>query len=401
MTSQAEPPEALPVSYSELLEQVKTQVRIARVQAAWVVNTELVSLYWRIGRLILTRQEGQGWGTRVIDRLAADLRTEFPGMRGFSPRSLAYMRRFAAAYPEEILQQPAAQLPWGHLMVLLDRVPDQQARDWYAAQAVEHGWSRAIMTNHIAADRHSRTGRAVTNFSVALPPSSDLARELVADPYDLDFLTLDPDYSERDLEDALVAQLTEFLTELGAGFSFVGRQYRLPVGDSDFFVDLLFFHLGLRCFVVFELKVGPAEPGHLGQLHFYVNVVDDLLRRPEHGDGPTIGILLATDRNDVVVEYALRGYDTPLAVSTYTTHRALPGAVRDALPSPEELGDVVEQWRRRNPSVASTSGAASATLTYWDDNGDIQTEIVSQELARRLLKDRPSPTTGEPTSEQP
>jgi len=398
VTSQAEPPDALPASYGELLEQVKTQVRTARVQAARVVNTELVVLYWRIGRLILSRQEGQGWGTRVIDRLAADLRTEFPGMRGFSPRSLAYMRRLAAAYPEEILQQSAAQLPWGHLMVLLDRVPDQQARDWYAAQAVEHGWSRAIMTHHIAADRHSRTGRAVTNFAAALPPGSDLAHEIVADPYDLDFLTLDPDYSERDLEDALVAQLTEFLAELGAGFSFVGRQYRLPVGDSDFFVDLLFFHLGLRCFVVFELKVGPAQPGHLGQLHFYVNVVDDLLRRPEHGDGPTIGILLATDRNDTVVEYALRGYDTPLAVSTYTTHRALPSEVRDALPSPEELGDVVDRWRHRSPTIGLTSGAASATLTYRDDNGNVQTEIVSQDLAQQLLRVGPSPTTGEPTA---
>jgi predicted nuclease of restriction endonuclease-like (RecB) superfamily len=340
-------------------------------------------------------------GSRVIDRLAADLRTEFPGMRGFSPRSLAYMRRFAAAFPEEILQQPAAQLPWGHLMVLLDRVPDSQARDWYAAQAVEHGWSRAIMTHHIAADRHSRTGRAVTNFSAALPPGSDLARELVADPYDLDFLTLDPDYSERDLEDALVAQLTEFLTELGAGFSFVGRQYRLPVGDSDFFVDLLFFHLGLRCFVVFELKVGPAEPGHLGQLHFYVNVVDDLLRRPEHGDGPTIGILLATDRNDVVVEYALRGYDTPLAVSTYTTHRALPGKVRDALPSPAELGDVVEQWRRRNPTIGSAAGAASATLTYRHEDGQMQTVVVDQNLARAVLQQLRSPADGDPPNLTP
>jgi len=173
-------------------------------------------------------------------------------------------------------------------MLLLDTVPDQPARDWYAAQAVGHGWSRNVLSQHISTDRYRRFGTAPNNFagSLAGGADTDLARELVADPYDLDFLALHPDYSERDLEDALVAQLTEFLAELGAGFSFVGRQYRLPVGDDDFFVDLLFFHLGLRCFVVFELKVGPAQPGHLGQLHFYVNVVDDLLRRPKHGDGP-------------------------------------------------------------------------------------------------------------------
>jgi len=347
--------DALPAGYATLLEQVKTQVRSARMQAARVVNTELVALYWQIGRLILARQQAEGWGTRVIDRLAADLRAEFPGMRGFSPRNLVYMRTLAAAYPQTITQQAAAQLPWGHLMMLLDTVPDQQARDWYAAQALGHGWSRNVLSHHISTERYRRFGKAPNNFagSIAGGADTDLARELVSDPYDLDFLSLHPDYSERDLEDALVAQLTEFLAELGAGFSFVGRQYRLPVGDEDFFVDLLFFHLGLRCFVVFELKVGPAQPGHLGQLHFYVNVVDDLLRRPEHGAGPTIGILLATDRNDVVVEYALRGYDTPLAVSTYTTHRALPGEVRDALPSPEELGDVIQQWRRRNPSTGA------------------------------------------------
>jgi len=229
-------------------------------QAARVVNTELVALYWQIGRLILARQQAEGWGTRVIDRLAADLRSEFPGMRGFSHRNLVYMRTSAAAYPQMITQQPAAQLPWGHLMVLLDTVPDQQARDWYAAQALGHGWSRNVLSHHISTERYRRFGKAPNNFagSDAGGADTDLARELVADPYDLDFPTLHPDYSERDLEGALVAQLTEFLAELGAGFSFVGRQYRLPVGDDDFFVDLLFFHLGLRCFIVFALKVSPG-----------------------------------------------------------------------------------------------------------------------------------------------
>lgn len=338
-----------PAGYEELLEQVKVQVRTSRVQAARVVNTELVGLYWQIGRLILDRQESEGWGTKVIGRLAADLRAEFPGMRGLSQRSLVYMRTFAAAWGEPITQQAVAQLPWGHITVLLDKVADHEVRQWYAARAVEHGWSRAVLTLHITTNRHARVGAAPNNFPATLASAeSDLAREIVQDPYNLDFLALDPGYTERELEDALVTRMTHFFTELGDGFAFVGRQYRLPVGEQDFFIDLLFFHLGLRRYIVFELKVGRVEPAHLGQLNFYVNAVDDLLRRPEHGDGSTIGILLAADRDNVVVEYALRGYETPLAVSTYTTHRALPEEVRPALPSPDELAEVIREVNRHH-----------------------------------------------------
>lgn len=349
MTTPAPRGSELPVGYPALLRQIKAQVRTARVDAARAVNVELIALYWRIGRLILDRQADQGWGAKVIDRLATDLLAEFPGMRGFSPRSLRYMRTFAAAFADgEILQQPAAQLPWGHLMVLLDRVEDQDTRAWYVQQAVEHGWSRASLIHHLGTGRRQRTGAAPNNFAVALPPGeSDLAREVVQDPYELDFLALDPGHTERQLEDALVARLTTFLTELGAGFAFVGRQYPVPAGGRDYFVDLLFFHLGLRRFIVFELKAGPAEPEHLGKLNFYVNAVDDLLRRPEHGDGTTIGILLAAGRDDVVVEYALRGIGSPLAVSTYTTHRDLPEELRPVLPSTEDLADVVRDARDR------------------------------------------------------
>ncbi len=336
----------VPAGYGELLAGVKREVRAARVQAARAVNTELIGLYWRIGRLLVERRATEGWGTAVVERLAADLRAEFPGMRGFSPRNLAYMRSLAEAYPVEVLQQPAARLPWGHLMLLLDKVSDPAARDWYAAQAVTYGWSRAVLGHHLSADRYRRVGAAPNSFTAGGEPAdTDLVRELATDPYDLDFLALEPGYSEHDLEDALVARLTHFLAELGAGFAFVGRQYRLPVGGEDFFADLLFFHLGLRRFVVFELKAGRAQPEHVGKLNFYVSAVDDLLRRPEHGDGPTIGILLAASRNDVVVEYALRGVTAPLAVSTYTTHQALPDEVRQALPSGEDLTEMVRDVR--------------------------------------------------------
>ena len=341
--------ELQPDDYGELLEQVKQQVRHARIQAARQVNTELIALYWQVGALILQRQSAQGWGSKVIARLAGDLRAEFPGMRGFSPRNLTYMRTFAQNYPhpgEPMTQQPVAQLPWGHITVLLDKVSDPQARAWYVSQTVHHGWSRAVLTHHITSGRHARVGAAPNNFPTTLPAGeSDLVAEVIADPYDLDFLALDPGYTERQLEDALVAQLTHFIAELGAGFSFVGRQYRLPIGGQDYFLDLLFYHLGLRRFVVFELKVGPAEPEHLGKLNFYVNAVDDLLRRPEHGDQATVGILLAASRNNVVVEYALRGIDTPMAVSTYTTHQDLPEDIRPGLPTPADLAGIVQEVR--------------------------------------------------------
>lgn len=336
----------IPEGYGELLATVKLEVRAARVLAARVVNVELIELYWRIGKLILDRQEQEGWGTRVIDRLSADLRAEFPGMRGFAQRSLVYMRTFAAAWPDPIAQGPIAQLPWSHITTLLDKVKDSAARTWYAAEDVRNGWSQPVLAHHINTDRHSRVGAAPNNFPEVLPPvDTDQARELLQDPYDLDFLALEPHHSERDLEDALVSRLTHFLAELGSGFAFVGRQYKLPIGNSDYFIDLLFYHLGLRRFIVFELKTVAAQPEHLGKLNFYVNAVDDLLRRPEHGDGSTIGILLAADRDDVAVQYALRGMTTPLAISTYTTYRALPDDVRPALPSIDELTEIVREAR--------------------------------------------------------
>ena len=280
--------------YGALLTQIKVAVAAARARAARVVNSTLVQMYWQIGQLILQRQQEEGWGTKVIDRLSVDLRTEFPGMRGLSTRNLVYMRTFAAAYPAGIAQQAAAQLPWRHIMVLLDKVPDPAVRDWYVAQDVQHGWSSAVLSHHITTGRHARAGVAPNNFPQVLPPDeSDQTREILQDPYALDFLALEPRHSEQDLEDALVGRLTRFLSELGTGFAFVGRQYKITVGN----------HLELRRFIVFELKAVAAEPEHIGKLNFYVNVVDDRLRRTEHGDRPTIGILLAADRDDVAVRY--------------------------------------------------------------------------------------------------
>jgi predicted nuclease of restriction endonuclease-like (RecB) superfamily len=347
--------EILGVGYVELLTEIKSAVIAARSRSARAVNREMIELHWQIGRLILERQDTEGWGSKVISRLSTDLRTEFPGMRGFGTRSLVYMRTLARAYPHGIAQEPLAQLPWSHITALLDKVPDPQTRVWYAAQDVHHGWSAAVLTHQITTTRHERVGMAPNNFPQVLPPNeSDQTREILQDPYALDFLALNPYHSERDLEDALVARLTRFLSELGVGFAFVGRQYKISVGSRDYYIDLLFYHLELRRFVVFELKAVAAEPEHIGKLNFYVNVVDERLRKAEHGDRPTIGILLAADRDDVAVQYYLQGLTTPLAVSTY---RALPDEVRPALPSSEALADLVRITQREIATDPTAPGA--------------------------------------------
>ena len=347
--------EIVGAEYAQLLIEVKSAVIAARARSARTVIREVAQLHWQIGRLILERQETEGWGTNVIGRLSTDLRTEFPGIRGFGTRSLVYMRTLAGAYPEGIAQEALAQLPWSHITVLLDKVPDPQARAWYAAQDVQHGWSAAVLTHHITTTRHQRVGMAPNNFPQVLPPSdSDQTREILQDPYALDFLALNPHHSERDLEDALVSRLTRFLSELGTGFAFVGRQHKISVGSRDYYIDLLFYHLELRRFVVFELKAVAAEPEHIGKLNFYVNVVDDRLRKPEHGDRPTIGILLAADRDDVAVQYYLQGLSTPLAVSTY---RALPDEVRPALPSADALADLVRTTQREIATETAPPGS--------------------------------------------
>jgi predicted nuclease of restriction endonuclease-like (RecB) superfamily len=327
----------LPEGYQVLLEELKERIRSAQVRAALVINRELVMLYWRIGRSIRAQQDEHGWGTRVIRRLSADLREAFPDMKGFSPRNLQYMRTFVSAYPEEhIAQQVAAQLPWGHLMRLLDTVPEPQARAWYAQQATDQGWSRAILAHQVAENLYDRQGRAQTNFPRTLPvPQSELAQQILKDPYIFDFLSLGAEAHERDLERALLAHIQEFLIELGVGFAFVGSQYHLEVGNQDFFVDLLFYHLKLRAFVVIELKLVAFQPEDAGKMNFYLSAVDDLLRHPD--DQPSIGLILCREQNKVVAEYALRDMSKPIGVSAYELTAALPEQLQGSLPTIEEL----------------------------------------------------------------
>lgn len=326
-----------PQGYADWLAELKGRIHTAQQRAALAVNRELVGLYWQIGRDILARQAEQGWGAKVIERLAHDLRTAFPDMKGFSPRNLKYMRAFAEAWPDEaIVQQAAAQLPWGHNLVLLDRLKEPTERLAYARSALEHGWSRNVLNIHIETRLLERTGKAVTNFEQRLPaPQSDLARESLKDPYRFDFLGLTDEAQEREIEHALVQHVTEFLLELGAGFAFVGRQVLLDVGGEEFFIGLLFYHLKLRCYVVIELKAGKFKPEHLGQLGFYLTAVDRQVKN-EH-DNPTIGLLLCKSKNKVVAEYALSDKSQPMGIAEYKLLESLPAELRTSLPSIEQI----------------------------------------------------------------
>ena len=326
-----------PQGYADWLAELKDRIHHAQQRATLAVNRELVLLYWQIGRDILTRQAAQGWGAKVIERLAHDLRMAFPEMKGFSPRNLKYMRAFAEAWPDaEFVQQAVAQLPWGHNVVLLDRLPGPETRRWYAAKAIEHNWSRNVLVMQIETRLLERSGKAVTNFDARLPkPQSDLARESIKDPYRFDFLSLTDEAQEREIEHALVKHVTEFLLELGAGFAFVGRQVLLDVGGDEFFIDLLFYHLKLRCYVVIELKGGKFKPEHLGQLGFYLTAVDRQVKHPQ--DNPTIGLLLCKNKNKVVAEYALGDKTQPMGVAEFKLLKDLPAELQTNLPSIEQI----------------------------------------------------------------
>jgi predicted nuclease of restriction endonuclease-like (RecB) superfamily len=328
----------LPAGYAELLEGLKRRIREARVRAGLSANRELIRLYWEVGKSILERQKSSHWGDKVLDKLAMDLRREFPDIKGFSRTNLKYMRMFAQAYPE-FGQQPVDQLPWGHNMVLITKVKDPTERKWYMRACIEHGWSRAVLVHQIESDLYHRRGKALTNFQRTLPaPQSDLALELVKDPYSFDFLGLTDNISERELEKSLLEHLKRFLLELGKGFAFVGNQYHLEVGDQDYYIDLLFYNYLLRAFIVIDLKTEPFKPEFAGKMGFYLAVVDDLLRHPD--DQPSIGLILCKERNKLIVEYTLRDSTRPMGVATYTL---LPKNVREVLPTPEELQAELER----------------------------------------------------------
>ena len=324
-------------TYQHFLDDLKQRVATARYQAARTLNTGLILLYHHVGKEILRSQQEHGWGAKVIDQLSHDLRSAFPEMKGFSPRNLKYMRKFAQEYPEiEFVQEVLAQLSWYHHTTLLDKISDRENRVFYIKKALEHSWSRNMMVHQMESSLHERQGKAITNFKEKLPQSqSDLAHSILKDPYLFDFLSLGEEAQERGVEKALIQHMEKFLLELGAGFAFVGRQYHLEVGEQDFYIDLLFYHLKLRCFVVIELKDHDFKPEYAGKMNFYLSAVDDLIK--DSHDHPSIGLILCKSKNNVLAEYALRDMAKPIGLAQYQLSHALPERLSVALPSIETL----------------------------------------------------------------
>ncbi len=342
-------------NYIEWLKSLKEKFRQVQIKAAVKVNTELLNFYWDLGKEIVEKQKQSKWGDKFLERLSKDLMNEFPEVKGFSLRNLKYIRQWYLFWSEteEIGQQPVAlitQIPWGHNLVIISKCKNPQEVLFYVQKTIENGWSRNVLIHQIESNLYGRTGNAITNFDTALPkPQFDLAKEIIKDPYCFDFLSIREDYNERKLENYLLAHLTKFLLELGNGFSFLGRQYRLEVGDDEFYIDLLFYHVKLHCFVVIELKTGKFRPEYAGQLNFYISAVDSLLK--SENDNSTIGILICKSKNKTVVEYALRDISKPIGVSEYKITKKLPKKLKSALPSIEEIEaelNMIEKERENN-----------------------------------------------------
>ncbi|MFN0055980.1 MAG: YhcG family protein [Planctomycetales bacterium] len=369
-------PTGMPRDYAEVLQSIRMRVQQAQTRAMLSVNRELIQLYWDIGRLIVERQDAEGWGKGVVDRLARDIQRAFPGIQGFSPGNVWRMRAFFRAYQttdkelaqparevrrktrsqgvtrasesnlaqpareivEPILPQVAAEIPWFHNVILIEKVKNQEERLWYAAKTLAHGWSRAVLTVQIESDLYHRQGQAITNFATTLPvPQSDLAQQSLKDPYLFDFLTLHDDAIERDLEQGLVDHVRKFLLELGAGFAFVGQQVPLAVGDDEDYLDLLFYHLKLRCFVVIDLKMKKFTPEDAGKMNYYLSAVDSLMKHS--ADAPSIGLILCKSRERIKAEYALRDLNKPIGIAEWQTQLvdSLPESLKGKLPSIEEI----------------------------------------------------------------
>lgn len=322
--------------YITTIQSIKERIRAAQYRAVLGANVEMTLLYWNIGTAINAHKT---WGSRFVENLSRDIQLEFPGVTGYSVRNLKYMAKFALKYPDfQFVQQVVAQIPWGQNVVLLDKVPDDEKRLWYAAQTLENGWSRNVLVHQIESDLYSRqiTSEKTTNFKALLPPDqSDLVLQTLKDPYIFDFVSMTPGMQERDLEKQLVNNVTALLLELGKGFAFLGNQYHLEVGGEDFYIDLLFYNLNLRCYVVVELKTGDFQPEYAGKLNFYLSAVDGILKK--EWDAPTIGLLLCKNKNRIITEYALKDVSKPIGVSTYTTTRVLPKELMGLLPSEEDF----------------------------------------------------------------
>ena len=329
--------------YNSFLVDIKTQIKLSQQKAFNAVNQEMISLYFNIGKMIDIWQKELGWGAKVIDKLSLDILNEFPTMSGFSTRNLKLMVQFYKEYSNDEFVQPiVAQIPWTHNIILIQKIKDKNIRFWYMEQTLQNGWSKDILSLMIKSEVHNRTGNLVSNFSQILPPlESDLVQQSFKDPYRFDFLTITEPFRERELENNLIKHMEKFLIELGSGFAFVGRQYKLEIGDDEFYIDLLFYHLKLRCFIVVELKKGKFKPEYSGQVNFYCSAIDGILAHKD--DKPTIGLILCQEKNEIVAEYSLRNMTQPIGISEYQLTEVLPKEFESSLPTIEEIEQELKQ----------------------------------------------------------
>ena len=353
-------------SYASFLELLKTKVQQAQLKASLAVNSELIQLYWDIGKSIVEKQEQEGWKAQVIEKLCKDLQNAFPGIRGFSRANIFKMRAFYLAYAKVsqavrlLSELPISKIPWGHNILIITKIKDPQERLWYAQQVIADGLSRDSLEAWIKSKAYKRHGKAITNFADKLPePQSKLAQEVLKDPYDFDFLTLDANYREKDLEQGLIDHIQKLLLELGKGFAFIGRQYHLEIEGEDYYLDLLFYHITLRCFCVVELKNTKFKPEYAGKLNFYLSAVDDLLKHKD--DNPSIGILLCNDERKLTIEYALRDINKPIGVSGYLIKivESLPKKLQSSLPTIEDIEAELTPALQKKPKKTALKQRAS------------------------------------------
>ena len=324
--------------YSTWLKDIKDKVRKAQLKAGLAINSTLLELYWDIGKDIVAKQENSPWGSGVIEKLANDLRSEFPDIKGFSRRNIYAVRQWYLFYSKEsvIVPRSVAQIPWRHNRLIISKIKNVEEALFYAQSTIENGWSMDVLEIQIENSYYANKGNAITNFNKTLPtPQSDLAKQTIRDPYNFGFLGLEDEAQEREIERELTRRITDFLLELGKGFAFIGRQYKIEVSESDYFIDLLFYHLDLRCYVVIELKAGKFKPEFAGKLNFYLSAVDSQIKKPE--DNPTIGIILCKKKDKIEAEYSLRDINKPIGISNYKLSNAIPDNLTTKLPTVEEL----------------------------------------------------------------
>jgi len=391
-----------PSNYSHVLTELKQKIKSAKIGVVQTLNRKLLELYWEIGTVIISEQKKEGWGSKIIDRLVADLRSEFPDITGLSIRNVKYMRAFAESYPDFLIVQPsvaqlkgidnqydvkvqllAAQLPWTHNLILIDKVKDIPERVFYMQKSIEHGWTKNALSLQIESNLYARIGKAITNFNHTLPASqADLAIEMLKNPYVFEFVGITEEMKERDLENALLAQMKNFFLELGRGFTFAGNQYRIVVDEKEFFIDLLFYNTKIHCYVVFELKIGEFEPEFASKLNFYVSAIDAQLRGPE--DKPTIGVLLCKTPNKTIVEYSLKGFGTPLGIAEYELRKVLPEELKSEIPSLEELEKELKFEMEIIESPLKTNIEKIKGLVRNLKNEKVQ-EKLSREASQRIM----------------